>query len=159
MKPATHAEALKVQAALGDGFRVVEFDASTKTSADAASAVGCSVAQIAKSIIFKTVKDARPVLVIASGINRVDDKKLSNLLGERVKSADADFVLRATGFAPGGVPPVGHETAPAVFIDEDLRAVGALWAAGGTPNAVFEISFEHLVRLTAGTVANVAKAR
>lgn len=157
MRPATNPLALKVQELLGAEFRVLEFDASTRTSADAAAAVGCSVAQIAKSIILKTAKDQRPVLVVASGINRVDEKKVSALLGEKVKSADPDYVLRTTGFAPGGVPPVGHATRPVVLIDETLKPFATLWAAAGSANAIFELSFEQLVGLTGGMVANVQK--
>jgi prolyl-tRNA editing enzyme YbaK/EbsC (Cys-tRNA(Pro) deacylase) len=157
MKPATQPSALRVQAFLGDGFRVLEFDASTKTAADAAAAVGCNVAQIAKSIIFRAEKRDCTVLVITSGTNRVDEKKLAALLGEAPVRADADFVRERTGFAIGGVPPVAHATPGVIFIDEDLQRYATLWAAGGTPNAVFELTFADLVRLTGGTVANVAR--
>lgn len=158
MKPASHPDALRIQALLGPRFAVLEFDAGTKTSADAAAAVGCTVAQIAKSIVLKTVKDQRPVLVIASGANRVDEKKISALMGEKVKSADAEYVTRVTGFAPGGVAPVGHATPPTVFIDRDLQAFDVIWAAAGTANAVFKLGFNDVQELTAGTVADVAKA-
>ena len=103
MKPATHPSALRVQAALGEGFKVVEFEESTKTAADAAAAVGCTVAQIAKSIICRGAPSNRAVLVIASGSNRVDEKKVAALLGESLARADADFVRAQTGFAIGGV--------------------------------------------------------
>jgi prolyl-tRNA editing enzyme YbaK/EbsC (Cys-tRNA(Pro) deacylase) len=157
MKPATHPDALHVQSALGSRFTVVEFEQSTKTSADAAAAVGCLVGQIAKSIVLKTVKDQKPVLVIASGTNRVDEKKVSAVLGEKVKSADADFVLAHAGVAPGGVPPVGHKVAPIVILDQDLRQYAEIWAAAGTPNAVFRLTWEDLVALTGGVPADVAK--
>ena len=157
MRPATQPAALRVQQVLGPGFTVVEFDESTKTAADAAVAVGCEVAQIAKSIIFKAPETGRAVLVITSGINRVDEKKIRALLGERIERADADFVREKTGFAIGGVPPVGHVTPSVVFLDEDLKQYPALWAAGGTPNAVFETGFETLLTLTSGTVADVAR--
>lgn len=159
MKPATHTDALRVQAALGPDFTVVEFDDSTRTSADAAAAVGCTVAQIAKSILFRTVKDEKPVLVVASGINRVDEKKVAAALGEKVRSASPDYVLAQTGYAIGGVPPVGHATAPAVLLDQDLQQYALIWAAGGTPNAVFRLTWDDLVRLTGGTAADVAKAQ
>ncbi len=156
MKPATAPSALKVQAALGDGFQVVEFDASTRTSEDAAAAIGCKVAEIAKSLVFKSAS-GRPVLVIASGTNRVDEKKVRALIGEKIARADADFVREATGYAIGGVPPVAHATAPIVLIDDDLETFATIWAAAGTPNAVFRLTPADLVRLTGGQVADVAK--
>lgn len=157
MKPATHPSALRVQAALGEGFKVVEFEESTKTAADAAAAVGCTVAQIAKSIIFRGATSNRAVLVIASGSNRVDEKKVAALLGESLARADADFVRAQTGFAIGGVPPAGHANPSVIYIDEDLRSFDQIWAAGGSPNAVFKLTFADLVALTGGTAAEVAK--
>ncbi len=157
MRPATQPAALRVQGVLGPGFEVLEFDASTKTAVDAAAAVGCEVAQIAKSIIFRAAESGRAVLVITSGINRIDEKKVRALLGEKIERADADFVREVTGFAIGGVPPVGHATLSVVFVDEDLQQYPTLWAAGGTPNAVYETGFDALVKLAGGTVADVAK--
>lgn len=157
MRPATHPDALRIQTLLGDRFQVVEFEESTKTSADAAAAVGCGVAQIAKSIVLKTVKDKRPVLVVASGTNRVDEKKVSAIVGEKVKSADAAFVLAHAGAVPGGTAPVGHLVAPIAVIDRDLQQHAVLWASGGTPNAVFRLTFHDLVQLTGGIIADVAK--
>jgi prolyl-tRNA editing enzyme YbaK/EbsC (Cys-tRNA(Pro) deacylase) len=156
MKPATAPSALKVQAALGPEFQVLEFEASTRTSEDAATAVGCTVAEIAKSLIFKST-EGRAVLVVASGINRVDEKKVQMLLGQRISRADADFVRDRTGYAIGGVPPVGHASTPVVLIDRDLQRFAYVWAAGGTPNAVFRIAPADLIRLTQGRVADVAK--
>jgi prolyl-tRNA editing enzyme YbaK/EbsC (Cys-tRNA(Pro) deacylase) len=158
MKPASHPDALAVQAVLGPHFAVEEFEQSTKTSADAAAAVGCTVAQIAKSIMMKTVKGARPVLVVASGVNRVDEKK-GAVLGEKVKSADADFVLAHAGVAPGGVPPLGHRVQPMVILDQDLQQFGEIWAAAGTANAVFKLTWDDLVALTGGTAADIAKVQ
>ena len=157
MKPAAAPSALKVQAALGERFTMLEFDASTRTAADAAAAIGCTVPQIAKSLVFRTVESGRPVLVVASGINRVDVKLVATLVGERIGRADAEFVRAATGFAIGGVPPVGHATAPIVLIDESLLALEEIWAAGGTPNAVFKLTPESLVSLTGGRVAAMAQ--
>ena len=156
MKPATAPSALQVQAALGEGFEVVEFETSTRTSEDAAAAIGCSVAEIAKSLVFRTAT-GKPVLVIASGANRVDEKKVRALLGEKIERADADFVRSATGYAIGGVPPLAHATPPVVLIDRDLEAFAAVWAAAGTPNAVFRITPADLARLTQGQVADVAR--
>ena len=157
MKRATSPSAVRVQAILGERFTVLEFDASTRTAADAAAAIGCTVPQIAKSLVFRTVESGRPVLVVASGVNRVDVKLVETLVGERICRADAEFVRAATGFAIGGVPPVGHATAPIVLIDESLFALEEIWAAGGTPNAVFKLTPESLVSLTGGRVAAVAQ--
>jgi Cys-tRNA(Pro) deacylase len=156
MKPATAPSALKVQAVLGPDFQVLEFEASTRTSQEAAAAIGCAVAEIAKSLIFRAA-DGRPVLVIASGANRVDEKKVRALLGQKIERADADFVREATGYAIGGVPPVAHATPAIVLIDADLQRFHFVWAAGGTANAVFRISPADLIRLTDGLVADVAK--
>ena len=157
MKPATSSSALKVQAVLGEGFEVLEFETSTRTAADAAAAIGCSVGQIAKSLIFRAVDSGRPVLAIASGSVRVDEKRLSELLGEKIGRADAEFVREQTGFAIGGVPPVGHRRASVIFIDETLLGFETIWAAGGTPNSVFRLRPDDLVRLTGGTIASIAK--
>jgi Cys-tRNA(Pro) deacylase len=156
MKPASAPSALKVQAALGERFSVLEFEASTRTAEDAAAAIGCTVAQIAKSLVFRA-ESGRPVLVVASGQHRVDEKAVARLAGERIARADADFVRQATGFAIGGVPPVGHATTSIVLIDETLSAFDEIWAAAGTPNAVFRLTPADLVELTGGTVAAVAR--
>ena len=156
MKPASSSGALRIQAVLGDEFRVLEFEESTHSSAEAAAAVGCDVAQIAKSMMFRAA-DGRPVLVVASGANRVDDKKVAALLGQKIKRAEADYVLAHTGTAPGGVSPVGHVTAPAIFLDQDLRRHETIWAAAGSPNAVFALSPADLVRLTGAGFTDIAK--
>jgi len=157
MKPATAPSALKVQTALGDRYQVLEFDATTRTAADAAAAIGCTVAQIAKSLIFRGAVSNRPVLVIASGVNRVDEAKVAETLGEAIARADADFVRERTGFAIGGVPPVGHKDPPIVLIDESLLTFAEIWAAAGTPNAVFRLTPPDLVALTGGRVAAIAR--
>ena len=158
MKPATAPSALKVQAALGDKHQVLEFDATTRTAADAAAAIGCTVAQIAKSLIFRAVGSNRPVLVVASGVNRVDEAKVAETVGEQIARADADFVREATGFAIGGVPPVGHKERPIVLIDESLMSFAEIWAAAGTPNAVFRLTPSDLLALTGGRIAAIARA-
>ncbi|HET6927245.1 MAG TPA: YbaK/EbsC family protein [Hyphomicrobiaceae bacterium] len=135
---------------------MLEFEASTRTSQEAAAAIGCTVGEIAKALIFKSA-EGRAVLVIASGVNRVDEKKVQTLLGQRIGRADADFVRDRTGFAIGGVPPVGHASRPVVLIDRDLERFPYVWAAGGTPNAVFRIAPADLIRLTQGRVVDVAK--
>ncbi len=156
--PSLKSSAQRVQAALdakGVPLKVREFPASTRTSEEAAAAVGCTVAQIAKSMIFRARDSGRPVLVMASGANRVDEKKLAALLGEKVERAKPEFVREKTGFAIGGVPPVGHLEDPVVLIDEDLLALGTLWAAAGTPNAVFQLTPAELAALTGGRTADV----
>ena len=155
MKKASAPSALKVQAVLGDKFEVLEFNAGTRTAADAAAAIGCEVAEIAKSLLFRARDSGRPVLVVASGVNRVDEKKVAAVIGEKISRADADFVRENTGFAIGGVPPVGHAVAPLTLIDEDLLKLATIWAAAGTPNAVFKLTPAELVELTGGRVAGV----
>ncbi len=157
MKPATAASALKVQAALGGDYQVLEFDASTRTAADAAAAIGCRVAEIAKSLIFRAEPSGRAVLVIASGINRVDERKVGELIGEKIIRADADFVREKTGFAIGGMPPLGHAEPLLTLVDESLAAFETIWAAAGTPNAVFRLTPADLLRLTGGTAAAFAR--
>ena len=157
MKPAEAPSALKVQAALGDRFQVLEFDSSTRTAADAAAAIGCEVAEIAKSLIFHGRTSGRAVLIIASGVDRVDEKKAAAALGEPIARADADYEREATGFAIGGVPPIGHKTEPIVLIEEQLTRFAEIWAAAGTPNAVFRLTPSDLVELTGGRVAAVAR--
>ena len=157
MKPATSPSALKVQAALGDRFQALEFDASTRTAADAAAAIGCTVAEIAKSLVFRAGPTGRPVLVIASGDKRVDEKKVAAAIGEPIARADAEFVRAATGYAIGGVPPVGHAIQPIALIDETLMAFTEIWAAAGTPNAVFRLTPSDLVELTGGRIAAVVR--
>jgi prolyl-tRNA editing enzyme YbaK/EbsC (Cys-tRNA(Pro) deacylase) len=155
MIPATAASALKVQAVLGDAHQVLEFDAGTRTATDAARAIGCGVAEIAKSLVFRGLTSARPVLVIASGFNRVDEDAVAALIGEATGRADAGFVRDMTGFAIGGVPPVGHRVPPRALIDDDLFAFEAVWAAAGTPNAVFRVAPADLLELTGGQRARI----
>ena len=157
MKPAESPSALKVQSVLGDRFEVLEFDASTRTAADAAAAIGCDVAQIAKSLIFRGGTSGRAVLIIASGVDRVDEKNAAAAVGEPIVRADADFVREATGFAIGGVPPVGHKTKPIVLIEDSLLGFEEIWAAAGTPNAVFRLTPSDLVELTGGRTVAVAR--
>jgi prolyl-tRNA editing enzyme YbaK/EbsC (Cys-tRNA(Pro) deacylase) len=156
MRTSAHPSALRVQAALGSGFSVVEFDESTHTAQEAADAIGCQLAQIAKSVIFRSAS-GKPVLVIASGATRVDEKKIRAFLGEKIERASPDFVKEMTGYEVGGVPPLGHAQPCIVYIDEDLKAYPSIWAAGGTPNAVFEIGFAELVARSGAVVADVRK--
>jgi prolyl-tRNA editing enzyme YbaK/EbsC (Cys-tRNA(Pro) deacylase) len=145
-------EVLKV---LGLELQVVELQETTRTSADAARAVGCEVGQIAKSLVFKGQRTQRPILVIASGSNRVNEKRVGALISEPLGKADADFVRQKTGFVIGGVPPVGHAEKLEVFIDEDLLRYSEIWAAAGTPNAIFRLTPSDLVRMTEGRVIGI----
>ena len=139
----------------GYRVRVRELPSSARTSAEAAAAVGCDVAQIAKSLVFRAQESDRAVLAIASGANRVDEKKLSAALGERICKADASYVRERTGFVIGGVPPVAHRTVLPVFIDRDLFTLEFLWAAAGTPNAVFRTTADDLCDMTGGRVIDL----
>ena len=155
MQIARHRKAKKVQEALGPDFTVLEFDQPTASAAQAASAIGCTVAQIAKSLVFADA-EGDPVLVIASGASRVDEAKVGQILGTTIHRADADFVKRATGFSIGGVPPVGHSTPPSVVLDQKLMDFEEIWAAGGTPTSVFRLAPNQLTNLTGGAFADVA---
>lgn len=147
-------EALTV---LGFGDRVVEFAQTTRSSAEAAAAIGCTVAQIAKSILFKGAASGAPIMVIASGVNRIDERKVAALIGEKLRKADPDFVRAVTGFVIGGVPPVGHAQPIRKLIDRDLLQFERIWAAAGTPNAVFSLTPAKLLTLTGGESADVAE--
>lgn len=156
MQPASAASALRVQQVLGLDYHVVEFEVSTGTSVEAAAAIGCTLAQIAKSLVFRSAS-GKSVLIVASGANRVDEKKVAQIIGEKIGRADAGFVREMTGYAIGGVAPVGHRAAPLVLLDADLRAFSEIWAAAGTPNAVFKLTPAQLQSLTAGAFADLAK--
>jgi prolyl-tRNA editing enzyme YbaK/EbsC (Cys-tRNA(Pro) deacylase) len=150
--------AAKIQDTLerfGFDLKVIELSDSTRTSQEAAEALGCDVAQIAKAIIFKAKESQRPILVIASGINRVNEKLIKTYTGEKIEKADAAFVLEQTGFVIGGIPPAGHKTSILTFIDEDLLNHEELWAAAGTPHAVFKLTPDKLLKLTNGKVVKV----
>jgi prolyl-tRNA editing enzyme YbaK/EbsC (Cys-tRNA(Pro) deacylase) len=147
--------ARRVQTVL-DGFgldrRVRETEQTTRSARDAARAVGCEVGQIAKSLVFMGAASKRAILVVASGANRVNEAALAEAAGEPVLKADAEFVRAQAGYAIGGVPPVGHPRPLTVFIDEDLMRHPLIWAAAGTPQAVFHLTPEELVRITSGRV-------
>jgi prolyl-tRNA editing enzyme YbaK/EbsC (Cys-tRNA(Pro) deacylase) len=150
--------AQKVQdalAALDLALDVKEFPQTTRTAAEAAAAIGCEVAQIAKSLVFKGKQSGKAILVITSGINRVNETRIAERVGEPIERPDADFVRAKTGFAIGGVPPVGHVEPLETLIDEDLFQLTELWAAAGTPNAVFRLTPADLLRMTNGRVVAV----
>lgn len=135
--------------------KVVEFSSSTRTAADAAQAIGCDVAQILKSLIFRTKKTHRPILVLVSGANRANEQLIEAAVGEEIVKADADFTREVTGFAIGGIPPVGHKQKIETYIDEDLLKLKEIWATAGTPHSVFSISSDLIVGLTEGKVIKV----
>lgn len=136
-------------------LEVETFPSSTRTAADAARSVGCEVAQIAKSLVFRRQDSGEPVLVVASGKNRVDLEKTAPQVGGPLEMADAAFVREKTGFAIGGVPPVGHDEELAIFLDRDLFEFERIWAAAGTPDGVFAVTPEQLLQLTEGTIIDV----
>lgn len=132
--------------------KVIQLDEGTRTAQEAAKTIGCEVAQIMKSLIFRTKEAKKPILVLASGINRVNEKMLEQYVGEAIERADADFVRAVTGFAIGGIPPIGHQQIIETFIDEDLFQYQQLWAAAGTPNTVFCLNSSDIKTLTDGKV-------
>ena len=142
--------------AAGVACEVREFPASTRTAAEAAAAIGCEVAQIAKSIVFRSASSDRAVMVVAMGTHRVDEKKVKALVGEKIRKADAEFVRRTIGFAIGGVPPCGHATEVMILLDQGLQSFEVLWAAAGTPNAVFKLSPDELQTLTGASFVDVS---
>jgi prolyl-tRNA editing enzyme YbaK/EbsC (Cys-tRNA(Pro) deacylase) len=150
--------AQKVQDALRErGFphEVTESDRPTRTSAEAAALVGCHVGQIAKSLVFRGRRTRKAVLVIASGANRVSEEKVAALVDEAVEMPDADFVRQETGFAIGGIPPIGHARPLETLVDRDLLRHVEIWAAAGTPRSLFKLTPTDLIAMTGGRAADV----
>jgi prolyl-tRNA editing enzyme YbaK/EbsC (Cys-tRNA(Pro) deacylase) len=150
--------AQKVQDALKSGgfdCKVIEFAESTRTAQEAAERAGCTLGQITKSLIFTGRKTGKPILVLTSGANRVDEKRISEYAGESIRRAEAEFVRAVTGFAIGGVPPLGHTRRMETYLDEDLMQYATIWAAAGTPNAIFELTPADLQKMTSGKVVRV----
>jgi Cys-tRNA(Pro) deacylase len=148
----------KVEKALkahGLECRVLNMKETTRSAQDAADSLGCRVEQIVKSLVFMGKKTKKAILVVASGANRVNTKKIRNLLSEPIKMADPDFVRAKTGFAVGGVPPLGHSNPLETFIDEDLLKYPEIWAAAGTSNTMFKLSPDDLQKITEGRVISV----
>lgn len=146
----------RLLAEMGHDKPVVVLPQTGKTSAEAAAGLGCEVAQIAKSIIFRRAADDAPVLVIASGVNRVDEAKVAQQVGALAK-ADAKFVRDMAGYAIGGVCPIGHAVKPVMLLDQDLFQYDSLWAAAGHPHAVFNLTPQQLAAMTGAPVADVAQ--
>ena len=137
----------------------MELPESTRSAAEAAQAIGCRVEQIVKSLVFRGQSTNRPILAVVSGGNRVDEEKLALLVAEPVAKADAEYVRQRTGYAIGGVPPVGHVESLVCVVDEDLLQYEQIWAAAGTPRAVFRLTPADLQRITDGRVVSVAARR
>ena len=140
---------------LGFDFKVTEFSESTRTAQEAADRVGCQLGQIVKSLIFRGQTSNKAILVLTSGSNRVDENKIKQYTGETIGRADPEFVRNTTGFAVGGVPPVGHAQPLDTYVDEDLLQYPNVWAAAGTPNAVFELPSTDLVKITHGKIVRL----
>lgn len=159
---ALSSSAQKVQdalVALGSHAMVVEHENPGRTAAEAAELLRCDIAQIAKSIIFKNAVTGHSVLIITSGANRVDEKKVSAILGDKLAKADAAFVREQTGFAIGGVPPLAHANSGSILLDVDLLRFDQVFPAGGTPHAMFAIDPNELLRISGAQVADVKQIR
>jgi len=154
-----HPSAQKVAnaaAKLGLDIKVVEFDQTTRTATDAANAIGCQVGQIVKSLLFLAA--GQPVVALVSGDNRLDERKLATLCScgrKKIKRPDADLTKETTGYSIGGVPPFGHKSPMTVYVDQDLTEHDVIWAAAGTPFAVFAITPAALVDATQGQVVDL----
>ncbi|MBN1453266.1 MAG: YbaK/EbsC family protein [Anaerolineales bacterium] len=155
MKSRLSPTAQKIQDTLRDlGFdlTVIEHTQSTRTAQEAADRVGVTLGQIVKSLVFKGKTSGKPILVLTSGANRVDEKRIKAYAGEKIERADANFVREVTGYAIGGVPPIAHVRPMETYLDEDLMQYNVIWAAAGTPNAVFELTPDELQKMTDGKV-------
>jgi prolyl-tRNA editing enzyme YbaK/EbsC (Cys-tRNA(Pro) deacylase) len=140
---------------LGYNYTVIEHAESTRTAQEAADRAGCELGQIVKSLIFKGNDSGKPILVLTSGANRVDEKRIHEYAGESIGRPNADFVRAVTGYAIGGVPPVGHAQPMETYIDEDFLGYQTVWAAAGTPNAIFELKTADLQKMTNGKIVRV----
>ncbi len=140
---------------LGFDYTVIEHAESTRTAQEAADRAGCDLGQIVKSLIFKGKDSGKPILVLTSGANRVDEKRISEYAGEAIGRADADFVRAVTGFAIGGVPPIGHPQKLETYLDEDFLQYETVWAAAGTPKAIFELKTSDLQKMTGARIVRV----
>lgn len=140
---------------LGYNYEVIEFSESTRTAKEAAERVGCEVGQIVKSLVFQGKSSGKSILILTSGANQVDLKRVRAYTEEKISRADPDFVCERSGFAIGGIPPLGHLNPIETYIDEDLLQHKKVWAAAGTPNSVFEMDANQLKKMTGGKVIAV----
>lgn len=136
-------------------LQVIEMETSTRTAQEAALTVGCRLGQIAKSLIFRGKLSGEPILVIASGANRVNERRIAGYIGEPITKADADYVLCKTGYVIGGIPPIGHKTKLSCLVDQELLQYEEIWGAAGTPYAVFRLTPTQLLTITGGKVVEV----
>ena len=141
----------------GFSFEVRELPGSTRTAQEAADSIGCDVAQIAKSLVFREKETGRPILVVASGANRVDVAKIERETGLKLGKADGSYVKERVGYAIGGIPPVGHNEPLRTILDADLKKYDAIWAAAGTPFAVFQLRPVDLEPMTGGSWLELAE--
>lgn len=141
--------------ALGFANVVIEHEQTTRSAKEAAQAIGCAVGQIVKSLIFVTKDSRKPVLILVSGPNRVNEARMGELLGESLERATPDFAQEVSGYAIGGVPPLGHRSSLLTFIDQDLLQYAEIWAAAGTPHAVFKLTPQEMLRMTGGQAISV----
>ncbi|MBI3409822.1 MAG: YbaK/EbsC family protein [Planctomycetes bacterium] len=158
MNPDLRESARRVQQAFSDlglDSKVLELPQKTRTAVEAAAVIGCGVGQIAKSLVFRTNPSGRALLAVMSGVNRVSESRLGSFAREAVEKADADFVRSKTGFVIGGVPPLAHVEKMTVFLDEDLQQHEVIWAAAGTPFAVFSLTPKQLATITNGAWAPI----
>jgi len=158
MRPAQHPTAVRLSQRLresGVDAQVVEFEQPTRTSADAAAAIGCTVAEIAKSVVFRGKASGAAIVVVASGANRVSEEKVAAIVGESLARADAEFVREATGYVIGGVAPIGHAKPVKLLLDDDLQRFQTVWAAGGTPHSVFPLTPAELRTATGADWSDV----
>ena len=156
MKCVGHRSALRIQEIVGSDYKVQEFELPTRTVVEAAAAIGCEDAQIAKSLVFRS-GSGRSVLIVMCGTNRVDTAKVAVIVGEKITRADPDFVRERSGYAIGGVPPLGHRSHPVTVLDRDLVGFNEVWASAGTPNAVFRLTPGDLRTLTGADFHDVAQ--
>ena len=155
LQSASVARVRQALAEAGVASEIVELPGAARTAKDAARFLGCDVAQIANSLVFRTAS-GEPLLVMSSGAKRVDLARLGEIIGEPVTKADADFVRQATGFAIGGVPPLGHAAPLRTLVEQSLAAYAELWAAAGHPHTVFRLSYAELLRITGGQAVQAA---
>jgi prolyl-tRNA editing enzyme YbaK/EbsC (Cys-tRNA(Pro) deacylase) len=153
MKPASQRVAA---AAKGLDVRVTTHTQSARTAEDAAAACRCAVGQIVKSLVFQGATSGTPMLLLVSGANRVNEAGVAAIIGETLKRPDAQFVRGVTGFAIGGIPPLGHDTPLKTYIDKDLLGFPTVWAAAGTPESVFEVDPRALQAATDAVVISMA---
>lgn len=152
-KPKSSVERVRAAAmAAGLDINIVEMPGSTRTAEDAAKACGCTVGEIVKSLIFRGKASGQPVLLLVSGTNRVDESVVAETIGEKLGRADADWVRETTGFAIGGVSPLGHTAPVRTFMDRDLMTYQQVWAAAGSPRSVFAVAPDALVQATGADI-------